>query len=148
MSTLPRHASLWIALVVWGGVLAAAAPEPPGKALPAPLGINAPLAKEQLKVIDQIIADLDRLLRGGEIGATDPGFILWSRRRVDALRASGASKAELNAALDQHLVRTKNREAWVKIQYTKDATGSRMDVLAAQYDRLQAEMWLNQEQAR
>ena len=116
--------------------------------LPAPLEVNVPLAREQLKLIDQIIADMDRLYRNGELSAADPDFILWSRRRVDALRASGASKAELIAALDQHLMRTKNREAGVKIQHTKDATASRIDVLAAGYERLEAEMWLNQEKAR
>jgi hypothetical protein len=147
MSTLRRHVSLLIALVVLSGALAPAAPEPPGTALPAPLEINIPLAKEQLKVIDQIVADLDHLYRGGERSATDPEIILWSRRRVDALRASGASKAELIVALEEHLVRTKKREARVKTQHST-AHASRMDVLAAGYERLEAEMWLNQEKAR
>ena len=148
MSTLPRAASLLIALVVLSGALAPAAPEPPGKALPAALGINVPLAREQLKVIDQIVADLNQLYRGGERSATDPEIILWSRRRVDALRASGASKAELIAALEQHLVRTKEREARVKTQHTQGAGATRTDALAAGYERLEAEMRLNQEKAR
>jgi len=147
MSMLPRHASLLIALVLSSGALAPAAPEPPGEPVPAALGINVPLAKEELKVIDQILADLDKLYRGGEIDGTQPGFILWSRRRVDALRASGASKDEIIVALGQHLDRTRKNEVIVKNQH-EAAAASHIDMLAAQYERLQAEMWLNQEKTR
>jgi hypothetical protein len=131
-----------------GGALVSAALEALGQGVPASIEINVPLAKEQLKIIDQILADLDKLFRGGERSATDREVILWSRRRVDSLRASGASRAQLIAALEQYLVRTRSRENSVRLLNTQDAGISRMDALAAEYDRLEAEMLLNQEKAR
>jgi hypothetical protein len=147
ISTLRSRVVLLIAFVMLGGVLVTAASDPPDKTGPAPLAINIPLAREQLKLIDQVVSDMELLYRQGELGLTAPEFNLWSRRRVDALRASGASKAELVAALGQHLDRMKRYEAAVNAEY-RNAKVDRKAMFAAQYERLEAEMLLNQEKAR
>jgi hypothetical protein len=135
---------LWIAAAALFGALA---PAPPAKAPPEPLAANIALAREQLKLIDQIRADLDRLFRNGEAGLTDPRFKLWERRRVEALRATGAPKDVVVAELEQYIDLMKRQEAASKTEYER-AVISRDVFLAAQYERLEAEMLLNQERAR
>jgi hypothetical protein len=128
-----------IAAVALCGALAPAPPET--------LAANIPLAREQLKVIDQIRADLDRRFENGELSATDAAFKLWARRRVEALRATGADKKAIVAALERYVDLLRKQESAWKVLWEKDQ-GTRVDFLAAQYERLEAEMLLNQEKAR
>jgi hypothetical protein len=139
MSRRDRRGGLVIALLALAGALAPAASES--------LAVNKPLAQEQLKLIDQALADLDRLHKGGEVSIDNPGFDLWERRRVESLRASGAAKAEMVAGLERYLNRMRNKERWAEELFKKDQR-SRTDVLDAKYQRLEAEIWLNQEKAR
>jgi hypothetical protein len=139
MSSHERRAYLWITVVALSGALA---PAPP-----APLAANVPLAGEQLKLIDQITADLDRLYKGGEISISNPARKLWALRKVDALRATGAAKDVVVAELQRYVELMKSLEAASKTGYERD-TVTRADVLAAQYERLEAEIMLNQEKAR
>ena len=147
MSKYQRRVGLLIAAVALVGALAPAAPEPPANSAPEPLAVNKPLAAEQLKLIGLIVADMDRLVKGGQMTLGDPAINLWARRRVDALRATGASKAEMVAASEKYLDRMKIYENSRKGQYERDLA-TRADLLAAQYERLEAEMWLNQEKAK
>jgi hypothetical protein len=138
---------LMIAFLALVGALAPAAQEPPAKTPSAPLAANIPLAREQLTLIDQITADFDRLARGGELNLTDPRFKLWARRRVDALRATGAGKDRMVGELERYVDVMKKQESYWKGRFQRDEA-TRSDVLAAQYERLEAEMLLNQEKAR
>jgi hypothetical protein len=147
MSRVERRASRVIAFVALGAALAPAPPESPAKSPPGPLEANIPLAREQLKLIDQITADMTRLYNNGEMSLTDPKWKLWARRRVEALRATGAAKDAMVAELERYIDFMKKQEAGWKTQYNRDQA-TRSDVLAAQYERLEAEMWLNQEKAR
>jgi hypothetical protein len=147
MSRFERRASLVIAAVALCGALAPAPPESPAKAPSEPLAANIPLAKEQLRLIDQITADLDRSYKSGEVGLTSPGFKLWARRKIDALRSTGAGKEAIVAELEHYVAFMRKQEsAWKTLYKQNEAT--RIDAAAAQYDRLEAEMWLNQEKAR
>jgi hypothetical protein len=147
MSSLERRASLVIAAAALCGALAPAPPEAAAKTLPGPLAANIPLAREQLKLIDQITSDLDRLYKNGELSLTAPSWRLWAWRRVEALRATGAAKDAMVAELERYFdFMTKQEAGWKSLHDRDQAT--RADVLAAQYERLEAQMLLNQEKAR
>src|SRR5262245_22357124 len=47
------------------------------------------LLKQQLKLIDQALADLGKQNQGGELPVTSDEFHVWRRRRLDTLRALG-----------------------------------------------------------
>jgi hypothetical protein len=149
MSKLQRRGGLLITVVALAGAMALAASEPPtpDQAQAKPLAVNKPLAEEQLKLIDQGLAELDHLYRGGEVSITSPAFTLWTRRRVDALRAAGAGKAEIVGALEKYVARMKSCEGWMKDLHQKDQA-TLADITDARYQRLEAEIWLNQEKAR
>jgi hypothetical protein len=147
MSNLQRRGGLLLALVALAVAPAPAAPEPPAKAGAEALAVNKPLAEEQLKLIDQSLAELDRLYKNGELSITSRGFNLWERRRIDALRAAGAGKTEIIAALERYLKRMKDVEGFTKTLYERDQA-ARGDITNARYERLEAEIWLNQEKAR
>jgi hypothetical protein len=149
MSRQDRCLGLWIVSFALVGSMAPAAPgsSASGKDAPVPLAVNKPLAEEQLKLIDQAITDLDRLFKNGEVGIIDPEFNVWTRRRVEALRAAGSEKATIVAALERYVQRLKDTEKYTNALYQKAQT-SRLNAIESQYQRLEAEMWLNQEKAR
>jgi hypothetical protein len=139
MSRRDRRFGLGIALFALAGALAPAAPEP--------LALNKSLAQEQIKLIDQALADLDRLVKGGEMSISDPRLDHWERRRVEATRATGAGKSEMVAAQGRYVNRLRDQERWAEELWKKDQA-TRTDVFDVKYRRLEAEMWLNQEKAR
>jgi hypothetical protein len=147
MSTPERRNSLSVAVIALCAALAPAPPESPAKSPPGPLAANIPLAREQLKLIDQIQGDHDRNFKNGELGATAPVFKLWARRKLDAIRATGAGKDRMVAELEGYLNFMRTQEAAWKVLYQQDQA-TRADFAAAQYERLEAEMLLNQEKAR
>jgi hypothetical protein len=150
MSKLQRRVSLLIIIVVaLAGAMAfvASGAPTPDQAQAKPLAVNKPLAEEQLKLIDQALAENDRLYRGGELSITSPAFTLWTRRRVDALRAAGAGKAEIVGALEQYVDRMKKCEGVMKELHQKDQA-TQADITDARYQRLEAEIWLNQAKAQ
>lgn len=130
---------LLLTLIVLAGALAPA--ETP------PTDANRAVAKEQLKLAREALIDLDLLYKGGEASIDDPRVIVWARRQVEALRASGASKAEVVAALEDYVKRMKTLEQVAKRQYRLDVV-DRVRVHEAVYHVLEAEMWLNQEKTR
>jgi hypothetical protein len=128
-----------LGIVALAGALAPAAPQQPDP--------NKALAQEQLKLARQALADLDRLYKGGELALDNPKFPLWMRREVEALRASGADKAELVEALEGYVKRLRDL-ASVTERASEKAQATRIEVYDAKYRVLEAEMWLNQEKAR
>jgi hypothetical protein len=117
-----------------------------GAAVPD-LSANRALAREQLALIDNAVADLQRLARLGEIRFGDPAFSLWGRRRLEALRTAGAGKAEIVAALEKYVDGMKTEEAMAQTMY-KDGQLTRVDLYDIQFRRREAEVWLNDEKAR
>ena len=81
-------------------------------------------------------------------GQVNPGLgdvPRWSRRLVEATRRSGANKAEVIAALKQHVARMDDRVQRVTRLY--DAQAAVLgDVLNAEYEALEAKGWLYEEQ--
>jgi hypothetical protein len=139
MTKRRKSVGLMLGVVALAGALAPAAPQPPD--------LNKALAQEQLKLARQALRDLDLMHKGEGLSRTDPRFALWERRQVEAIRATGAGKAELVAALENYLKRMKEEERLAQLALEKDQ-GTRVDVWDAQYRVLEAEMWLNQEKAR
>jgi hypothetical protein len=75
-----------------------------GSAAVPDLAANRALAREQLALIDEALASLNRLYQTAKVsGPTDPAFSLWRRRRVETLRKTGAGKAEIVAALEKYV---------------------------------------------
>lgn len=144
MTRQTRRLVLGIATLALAGSFAPAAQEPRGAAASAQ---NQALAKEQLKLIDKVFDDLQTLFRGGEISVSDARFAVWGRRRVEALLASGAKPAERIAALEKYVDLMKKNEDYAKRAHER-AQATRVDVADAQYRRLEAEMWLNEEKAK
>jgi hypothetical protein len=142
-----RRSGLAIAVVALWGALAPAPPESPAKSPPVALAANIALAREQLKLIEQIQGDLDRKFKSGELSATDGALKLWARRKLDAIRATGVGKDRIVAELEGYLNFMRTQEAAWKSLYQRDQA-TRVDLAAAQYERLEAEMLLNQEKAR
>lgn len=114
---------------------------------PADSPATRTLARQQLAVIDQALNNLTRMARGGEVDLADPKFALWERRRLEALRASGAEKAERVAALDRFVAFMKRQEQIVE-ELNKRDMRSAVDFMDAKYLRMEAEIWRNREQAR
>lgn len=128
---------------------AKAAPRPkagPGAAAPD-MPANRALAKEQLALIDKALADLRRLAQNGDISFGDAAFSLWGRRRVEALRTAGAEKAEIVAALEKYIDTLKQQEAMAEKMRQLDRA-TQVEVYDAQFRRMEAEIWLNEEKAR
>jgi hypothetical protein len=105
------------------------------------------LGKEQLALAEQALKDLDLLSRDGQVGIADRSFILWSRRQIEALRASGAGEAEMIAALESYVDRLKKHERHTEA-FSQKAQATRVDLLDARYQRLEAEIWLAEEKAQ
>src|SRR3954466_10328990 len=100
----------WVGLVL-GSIALAGALAP---AAPTPEDGNKALAQEQLKVARQALAHLERMYKGGEADVSDPRKTLWERRQVEALRISGAAKAEVVAAVEAYAKRMKLLEQVAK----------------------------------
>jgi hypothetical protein len=148
MSKLQRRGGLLIAVVALAGVPAPAASDPPAeKAASDPLAVNKQLAREQIEMARQALKDLDLLHQKGEVPIFDPQFPRWMRREVKAVRASGADKAEMVAALEGYVKRLKDLATAADAAFKKDLI-SRIDVADAKYRVLEAEMWLNRVKAQ
>jgi hypothetical protein len=140
-----------MAVMVYQHRAVGAPPQDPQVALPVrqeqPLDPNKARAQEQLKLARQALRDLDLMHKGEGLSRTDPRFALWEHRQVEAIRATGAGKAELAAALENYLKRMKEQQRLAQLALEKDQ-GTRVDVWDAQYRVLEAEIWLDQEKAR
>jgi hypothetical protein len=139
MSRTDHRVGLALAVFALAGALAPADPQPE-----AP---NKALTRKQLDVARQALRDLDLLYKNGDVSLYDHRFALWERRQVEAIRASGADKAEVVAALGRYVERLKSLRSTVQTAFEKEQL-TRVDVHDARYRLLEAEIWLNQEKAR
>jgi hypothetical protein len=113
----------------------------------APPDIGKAMAQEQLKVVRQALRDLETLHKADQVSLTDPRFPLWERRQVEAIRAAGAGKSELLAALENYQKRMKEQERLVQ-QAHANGEATTLDMWETRYRLLEAEMWLSRERAR
>ncbi|SIO29642.1 hypothetical protein SAMN05444166_3576 [Singulisphaera sp. GP187] len=139
MTTRRKGVVLVLGFVALAGALAPAASQQPDP--------NKALAQAQLKLAREALNDLDRLYKGGETSRDNPKFSLWWRREVDAIRASGAEKAELVTALERYVERMRGWARDTELAYKRDVR-PHIDLIDVQYRVLEAEIWLNQEKAR
>lgn len=131
------------------GGRAKAAPPPAVKEANAPtpeIEANRALAREQLALIDQAL-DVHRRLVQNARAESFPGLDIWERRKREALRRSGAGKAEMIAALEKELENLKMDEAIAK-SHKENARGTDLGILDAKVRRIEVEIWLNEEKAR
>jgi hypothetical protein len=144
------------AAVVYQHQAVGSSPQDPHVAVPVrqeapagshPLDANKAIAQEQLKLAREALRDLDLMHKGEGLSLTDPKFMLWERRKLEAIRATGAGKAELVAALENYLRQAKEHERLARLALEK-GEATRVDVRDAQYRVLEAETWLNQEKSR
>ena len=120
---------------------AAAAPAAPDMAA------NRDLASEQLALIDQALATMQQMAQNGMLSLADASFSVWGRRRLETLRKAGAGKAEIVAALENHLNSLKREKAIAKARFDS-GQGTQLEIYEVQFRRLEAEIWLNEEKAR
>ncbi|MFO0961019.1 MAG: sigma-70 family RNA polymerase sigma factor [Isosphaeraceae bacterium] len=108
---------------------------------------NRALAREQLALIDDALEMLHAMARNARINPADASFSLWENRRIEALRKSGAGKAEIVAALEKQIRGLEELEA-IAVARKQAARGTEADTLDVRYRRKEAEIWLNEEKAR
>jgi hypothetical protein len=77
----------------------------------------------------------------------DASFSLWGRRKLETLHRAGAGKAEIVAALEKY-IETLKQEEEIANHRMKTARGTHFLVINAQFRRMEAEIWLNEEKAR
>jgi hypothetical protein len=122
------------------------APPPTAAAIPA-LAANQALAREQLALIDNALALLHSFAQNGRVDISDASFSVWRRRKLETIRKTGAGKAEIVAALEQHINTLKQEEETAEVM-VKSARGTQVGVYDIRYRRMEAEMFLNEEKAR
>jgi RNA polymerase sigma factor (sigma-70 family) len=108
---------------------------------------NQAIAQKQLVIINQALEVLDTLTRSARVDPADPRFTLWRRRKAETFRKAGFEKAKVVAAIEEYIDRLKQEEQFADAR-RKQARGTLEGVFDAQYRRMEAEMWLNEEKAR
>jgi hypothetical protein len=119
---------------------------PPTAAVPD-IAANQALAREQLAIIDKVLAILHNLAQNGEFPISDSSFSVWGRRKLETIRKTGAGKAEIVAALEQYINTLKQEEAAAE-ELVKSARGTQIGVYDTRFRRIEAEIFLNEENAR
>lgn len=106
---------------------------------------TAEFAKQQVAVARHALATLEQLRTAGVLGKFDDSFDVWRRRLIDALRNGGGSHADLIEALKKYAehakLNLKGTEALLK-----DGKTSQTQWYDAQYQHLEAQSWLAEEQ--
>ena len=111
------------------------------------MAANRALARKQLALIDTALATLHQLAQTARVSLSDPRFSLWGSRKLETLRKAGAGKAEIVAALENHLNSLKREKAIAKARFDS-GQGTQLEIYEVQFRRLEAEIWLNEEKAR
>jgi hypothetical protein len=99
------------------------------------------LAKQEKAIAEEALKLLTDLEKQGQLSAGQADLPKWSRRLVEATRKSGATKAEILAAIKQHVSRMNDRLKVVK-RLHEAATVTQEVLLNAQYEALEATSWV------
>ena len=110
-------------------------------------GPNKKLAQAQLKLVEEAIRYMDDLSNNARMDVDDPRSALWIRRLLEAARSAGVDKEKLVSLLESNLTRAKKRVEVAKAR-NQAARATLLAVMDAEYQALEAEMWLNEEKAR
>ena len=108
---------------------------------------NKKLAQAQLKLVEEAIRYMDDLSNNARMDVDDPRSALWIRRLLEAARSAGVDKVKLVSLLESNLTRAKKRVEVAKAR-NQAARATLLAVMDAEYQALEAEMWLNEEKAR
>ena len=114
---------------------------PPAVQAPAGQKVPPQLAKARLDAARQAYEGYWRRLRSDRGGDPEKCYS-WSRRWMEAQQALGAGKAAEQAA-QAHLERMKELEKLLAA-LARTGQGTQADADAAQYYRVEAEIWLSQ----
>jgi hypothetical protein len=112
------------------------------------------LAKTQLELVqkayDAAVRLLEQTRRTGEIiiplGKPDEVY-LWSVRWLSAQRAMSDKKTDQIAALEEHLKRMKDLQLRVTVLH-KGGLANQLEPIAAEFYRVEAELWLMREKTK
>lgn len=141
-------ASLAVVLVIVGiSVRAGQQPVADGRADAPLLEANRALARQQLALVDGALEIQRALAKQGQLPVNDPSFALWERRKIEALRKSGAGKPEMIAAMEALIKTLKGDEATAKAM-KEQGRGTEAGVVDAQFRLIEAQILLNEEKAR
>ncbi|WP_422923625.1 hypothetical protein [Singulisphaera sp. PoT] len=105
------------------------------------------IAKKQLVLAEQALDTVQRLARNGRLEVNDPSVAVWELRRLEALRKTGAGKAEMVAAIEKYLKDLEEQEA-IAVARKESARGTQVPIYDVQYRRMEAEIWLSEEKTR
>jgi hypothetical protein len=105
-------------------------------------------AQARLKLAQEALAAVRANIGRGEFGpgGRDP-IAIWSRRRLDARFELSATKLERIAAAQEHLEEMKGLEQ-ILDRMSKAGEVDQLIRMDAEYRRLEAESWLEQEKAK
>lgn len=110
-------------------------------------GPNKKLAEAQLKLVEEAIRFMNDMQINARLDVDDPRSALWNRRLLETARSAGVDKAKLVSLLESNLTRAKQCVEVAKAR-NQSARGTILAVMDAEYQALEAEMWLNEEKAR
>lgn len=99
------------------------------------------IAKQEAAVASEALTLLNRTDEQSLTSVESREVTMWSRRLVEATRRSGASKEDLSEILSQHLARVNKQRELIQRLY-KHGVASRLDVLDAEYEALDAKSLL------
>jgi PHD/YefM family antitoxin component YafN of YafNO toxin-antitoxin module len=140
MTRHSRRALLAMAGLVAGGQVVRAAQEQPRGSLAN--------AEARLKLAVEAIDAVRLVIGRGRFtaGERDP-IVIWSRRRYEARLDISKSKAERVTAAQEHVDEMRKVEE-VVARLTAAGELDRLSLMDAQYRRLEAENWLEQQKAK
>jgi hypothetical protein len=105
------------------------------------------LARQQIEIIDRALDATRRLILNNRLGLTESSLFEWEHRRIDALRKSGATKAQMIEALEKYASNAEQCAMHAKT-LEEQARGTELAVDQARYHFLEAKIWLAEEKAR
>jgi hypothetical protein len=132
-------------LLALGGLLAGG---PAALAAPREARRSTAVAQARLKLAQEALAAVHANIgRGGfGPGGRDP-VAIWSRRRLEARFELSTTKGDRVAAAQEHFDEMKGLEQLLE-RLHKVGEGDQLALMDAEYRRLEAESWLEQEKAK
>jgi hypothetical protein len=106
----------------------------------------ATLAEARLEAARRAYKEAMDLYREGRTRDVDRVY-LWSKRWLEAQRALSNKKADQRAALDAHFKRMRQLEELIKGRY-RAGVAATIELPAVQFYRLEAEIWLSENDAK
>jgi hypothetical protein len=106
---------------------------------------GAEIGKEEVALAKEALKVITRQEKEGLAVQGSNEVMIWSRRLAEATRKSGATKAEIIDAFKQYVARMDERVDIMKRLHQASTLGY-MDLLNAQYEAMEAKLWLEEEE--